>query len=77
MYTVRLRGPYVDEILTEVQRILRQVEDELTPIIAQGLTASITIHCGETQAIIEVHRKLTIKRRSQPKIPPQTWDGTR
>ena len=67
----------VNGTLLEVQKILRQVEEELTPIIAQGLTASISIHCVETQAIIEVHRKLTIKRKTQPKEPPQTWENNR
>lgn len=53
----------MDAVLNEVQKILRQVEEELTPIIAQGISASITIHCGHDQSVIEVNRKMTIRRK--------------
>jgi hypothetical protein len=68
----------VDAVATDVQKILRQVEDELTPILVEGITASITIHCGATQYIIEVNRKLTTKRKSNSKPPLDSgWDTNR
>ena len=64
--------------MAEVQKILHQVEEELIPILQQGLTASITIHCGQSQSVIEINRKLTIKRKNQSN-PPSTpgWENHR
>lgn len=46
----------------EVQEIIKQVQDELTKLLRDHETGTITIHCGRGDLMVEV----VIKRKQEP-----------
>ena len=58
------------EFPPEVQEILQRVGAELTALLTTNEVGTITLHCGASQTVIEVNRKLDpVKRQAKPKTP--------
>lgn len=52
----------------EVQDILMRVGDELNAFWQSNQVGTIILHCGASQTVIEVNRKLDpVKREAKPK----------
>ena len=68
-------GATMDDVSSQVQKVLQQVEVELRAILIANQIGTITVHCGPEQTIVEVSRKFDpLKREAKPKRPaPPAW----
>lgn len=54
----------------EVQRVLEQLQSELLRMVEANEIGTLTVHCGATNLVVEINRKLDpVQRERKAKVP--------